>query len=192
MSADPISLFENWWKEALQNEPGEPNAMTLATATAGGIVSARTVLLRGLDDDGFDFFTNYNSRKARELAENPRASLVFYWGAAHRQVCVSGSVERLSEERSDLYFAGRPRGHQIAAWASEQSSVIADRTVLEERVAALEQEFEDREVPRPPHWGGYRVRPETIEFWEGRPDRLHDRTLYRRAGDAWVIERLAP
>lgn len=192
MSADPIALFRVWWTQALEIEPGEPSAMTLATASPDGAVSARTVLLREVDDDGFDFFTNYNSRKGRQLNDNPRASLVLHWGTIHRQVCVEGTVERLSPERSDTYFSSRPRGHQIAAWASEQSSVIADRSVLEERVARFGREFEGRDVPRPSHWGGFRVRPEMIEFWEGQMDRLHNRTLYRRTADAWTVERLAP
>ncbi|MPZ69369.1 MAG: pyridoxamine 5'-phosphate oxidase [Actinobacteria bacterium] len=192
MTADPLALFQSWWTQALEVELGEPSAMTLATATSDGIVSARTVLLRGVDTDGFDFFTNYNSRKGRQLAENPRAALVLHWGTWHRQVCIAGAVERLNDERSDAYFSSRPRGHQIAAWASEQSTVIEDRAVLEERVLAFEREFAERDVPRPPHWGGFRVRPETIEFWEGQMDRLHNRFLYRRASDGWTVERLAP
>ncbi|MBK5227039.1 MAG: pyridoxamine 5'-phosphate oxidase [Actinobacteria bacterium] len=192
MNDDPFERFGAWLSEALETEPGEPNAMTLATATTEGVVSARMVLLRGFERGGFDFFTNYESRKGRELSENPRAALVFHWAILKRQVCINGSVERLDPAGSDAYFAARPRGHQIAAWASEQSRAIEDRRVLEERVARFEREFEGREVPRPPHWGGFRVTPETIEFWEGRPDRLHDRLRFTREGDGWSIERLAP
>lgn len=192
MNDDPFVQFGAWLSEALETEPGEPNAMTLATATTKGVVSARMVLLRGCDRGGFDFFTNYESLKGRELSENPRAALVFHWEILKRQVCINGSVERLDSARSDAYFASRPHGHQIAAWASEQSSSIEDRRVLEERVARFEREFEGREVPRPPHWGGFRVIPETIEFWQGRPDRLHDRLRFRREADGWKLERLAP
>lgn len=192
MTDDPFVQFGAWFSAALGTEPGEPNAMTLATATTKGVVSARMVLLRGFDHGGFDFFTNYESRKGRELSENPRAALVFHWEILQRQVCINGSVVRLDPARSDAYFASRPRGHQIAAWASEQSSTLEDRRVLEERVARFEREFEGREVPRPPHWGGFRVIPETIEFWQGRPDRLHDRLLFRHGGDRWTPERLAP
>lgn len=192
MNDDPFVQFGAWLSEALEIEPGEPNAMTLATATTEGVVSARMVLLRGFDQGGFDFFTNYESRKGRELSENPRAALVLHWAILKRQVCINGSVERLDPGRSDAYFAARPRGHQIAAWASEQSRAIEDRRVLDERVARFEREFEGREIPRPPHWGGFRVIPETIEFWEGRPDRLHDRLRFTREGEGWKPERLAP
>ncbi len=192
VDADPFVQFAHWLDEALANETGEPNAMTLATSSSSGDVSARTVLLRGFDRGGFEFFTNRNSRKGKQVTENPKAALVFHWGALQRQVTITGTVVPLPDEESDRYFASRPRGHQIGAWASDQSERIDDRAALEERVRHFEAEFGDRDVPRPSHWGGFRVVPDRIEFWQGRPDRLHDRLLYVRSEDGWRIERLAP
>jgi pyridoxamine 5'-phosphate oxidase len=170
----------------------EPNAMTLATVSGEGRPSARTVLLKGYDGRGFVFYTNYEGRKARELEANPACALLFYWGELERQVRVEGLASRLPGGESDAYFASRPRGSRLGAWASEQSRPVRDRSVLEERTRALEAEYEDREIPRPPFWGGYRVEPETIEFWQGRENRLHDRISYRREGGAWRLERLQP
>lgn len=191
MDPDPLRQFARWMEDALAANLREPTAVTLATADADGSPSARTVLLKGYED-GFVFYTNYHSRKARELDANPRAALVAYWAPFERQVVVAGVVARVSPEESDAYFRTRPRGSQIGAWASEQSSVIAGREVLERRFAELEREFAGRDVPRPPHWGGYRLTPDTITFWQGRPDRLHDRLRYRKHGGRWVLERLAP
>ena len=190
---DPLKQFEAWYHDALACDLVEPTAMTLATATGDGRPSARTVLLKSFDARGFVFFTNYESRKARELAENPRATLLFWWDKLQRQVRIEGAVERASAGESDEYFASRPRGAQIGARASAQSEIIADRAALERQVKQLNAEFEGRDVPRAAHWGGYRLRAEVIEFWQGRADRLHDRLRYsREAGGAWRIERLAP
>jgi pyridoxamine 5'-phosphate oxidase len=189
----PLPLFTRWYEEAVAANLPEPNAMTLATAQLDGTPSARIVLLRGFDEGGFDFYTNYESRKGEELAANPRAALVFFWAAFQRQVRVEGTVHKLSAEASDAYFQQRPLGHRLGALASPQSRVVAARAVLEERMEQLSREFADREVPRPPHWGGYRVVPHSIEFWQGQPNRLHDRIRYRRAeAGGWIIERLAP
>jgi pyridoxamine 5'-phosphate oxidase len=189
---DPIEQFRRWFDEALAADLHEPNAMTLAT-TSDGRPSARVVLLKGFDERGFVFYTSYEGRKSRELEINPYAALVFYWGELERQVRIEGRVSRVSEEESDAYFAGRPRGSQLGAWASEQSRPVRDRGVLEERLRELEAEYEGREVPRPPFWGGYRVEPETIEFWQGRENRLHDRLIYRRSeSGGWKRERLQP
>jgi pyridoxamine 5'-phosphate oxidase len=190
---DPLVQFRSWYRLAEESEAPQPDAMTLATATADGAPSARMVLLKGVDERGFVFFTNYESRKARELAENPRAALVLYWVALRRQVRVTGRVEALTAEESEAYFRTRPYGSRLAAWASRQSSVIPDRSVLEDEYRRLEAEYADEDVPLPPFWGGYRVTPETVEFWMGRENRLHDRLRYRRGenGD-WVIERLSP
>jgi len=189
---DPIEQFRGWFEEALAAELHEPNAMTLATATPGGSPSARMVLLKGFDERGFVFYTNYEGRKAEELEANPRAALVLYWGELRRQVRVEGGVSRLPDAESDAYFAGRPRGSQLGAWASEQSRPVSDRGVLEQRLRELEANYEGHDVPRPPFWGGYRVEPETIEFWQGRENRLHDRLVYRRSDGQWRRERLQP
>ena len=189
---DPIVLFGRWLASALEHEQGEPNAMTLATSTREGRVSARTVLLRGLDERGFVFYSNYQSRKGRDLAENPQASLVFLWDELQRQVTVTGKVDQLPAEESLRYFRSRPRGHQLAAWASRQSSVISSRTELEVRMRLLEETYKDSDVPLPPHWGGFRLVPDSIEFWQGRPNRLHDRLRFNRGRDGWLLERLAP
>jgi pyridoxamine 5'-phosphate oxidase len=189
---NPIEQFRRWFDEALAADLHEPNAMILATATPDGRPSARIVLLKGFDERGFVFYTNYDGRKSRELEANPFCALVFYWGELERQVRVEGRASRVPGEESDAYFERRPRGSQLGAWASEQSRPVRDRGVLEERLRELKGEYEDREVPRPPFWGGSRVEPETIEFWQGRENRLHDRLRYRRVGDLWERERLQP
>jgi pyridoxamine 5'-phosphate oxidase len=189
---DPLILFQRWLDEAIAVGIHLPEAMTLATTTVDGRPSARLVLLKQADARGFVFFTNYNSAKARDLDANPQAALVFYWPQFERQVRVEGSVERTSAEESDAYFKRRPRASQIGALASPQSEVVAFREVLEQRFRELENLYEGREVDRPEHWGGYRLLPDRIEFWKGRPSRLHDRILYERQGDTWSIRRLAP
>jgi pyridoxamine 5'-phosphate oxidase len=191
VDADPVVQFGRWFEQATQAGLLEPSAMTLATATPDGRPSARMVLLRGFDERGFCFYTNYESRKAAELAANPRAALVLWWDALERQVRIEGRVEPTSRAESEAYFASRPPGSQLSAAASPQSQVI-DRATLERRVAELATSLPDGMVPLPDFWGGYRLTPEVVEFWQGRPNRLHDRLRYRRAGDAWVIERLAP
>ena len=191
--SNPVEQFRKWFDEALAANLHEPNAMVLATATSGGRPSARVVLLKGYDERGFVFYTNYEGRKGRELDENPHCSLVFYWGELERQVRIAGRASRLSEVDSDAYYASRPRGSQLGAWVSEQSRPIESRNVLEERMRELEEEYEGRGIPRPPFWGGYRVEPEAIEFWQGRENRLHDRLLYRRLDSGgWEMERLQP
>ena len=193
ISNDPFSQFTKWWKEAEQSQIEEANAMTLATASADGIPSARIVLLKGFDKNGFAFFTNYNSFKGQQLLENPRACLVFFWKEVERQIRITGIVERTSEKESDEYFNSRPVGSRIGAIASPQSEIIKDRDWLEEKEKKLADELNEKEIKRPQHWGGYRVKPVTIEFWQGRSNRLHDRIQYTLQEDAsWKIDRLAP
>ena len=189
---DPIVQFHEWFENAVEADLHEPNAMILATATNDGKPSARTVLLKGYDERGFVFYTNYEGRKAKEIEANPACALLFYWGELERQVRIEGRATRLSGEESDAYFASRPPGSRLGAWASEQSHPVEDRSILEERVRALQAEYEGREIPRPPFWGGYRIEPETIEFWQGRENRLHDRIVYHRSGRGWKIVRLQP
>ena len=192
---DPFVQFERWFKEALAAELPLANAMTLATVSPQGAPDARAVLLKGVDDGGFVFYTNYDSRKGRQLAARPEACLVFLWSPLERQVRIEGSVAKVSAAESDAYFASRPAGARLSAWASAQSEKVADRGFLEKSLENFESKF-GNQPPRPPHWGGYRVIPARIEFWQGRADRLHDRLLYRRDGPgnagAWTIERLAP
>lgn len=192
VEADPIRQFQHWLEQALAAELPEPNAMTLATVDAEGKPSARMVLLKGFDSRGFVFYTNYLSRKGRDLSQTPWAALVFWWAELERQVRIEGQVVKVSDQETHAYFESRPRGSQLGAWASEQSQVITDRTVLEQRLQDLEQQYQDQPIPRPPHWGGYRLHPHQIEFWQGRPNRLHDRLCYRQDGEQWTIERLSP
>ena len=188
---DPIRQFELWFKDALQAEVPLPNAMTLATADASGRPSARIVLLKGIEEGGFVFYTGYESRKARELAARREACLVFLWSELERQVRIEGTVQKVAEADSDRYFATRPLGARLSAWASAQSAPVPSRAALEEAMQAMRRRFGDA-PPRPPRWGGFRLQPEALEFWQGRADRLHDRLLYRRNEAGWTIERLAP
>lgn len=192
LAKDPFRQFEKWFQEAEAAKVHEPNAMTLATASREGRPSARTVLLKGLDGRGFLFFSNYESRKGRELDANPQATLVFPWLVLERQVLIEGAVTKVAREESETYFHSRPRASQLGAWVSQQSSVIPGRALLEDSMKALETKYAGQEVPLPPHWGGWRLIPETVEFWQGRRSRLHDRLRYRRNKDGWTIERLAP
>jgi len=216
LEPDPISQFKRWFDQATGMRVGgrlrkffvgiyktlsmlagaesvEMSAMTLATADAQGRPSARVVLLKGIDERGFVFFTNYQSRKGQELELNPNAALVFYWAELERQICIAGTVTKIPEEESETYFRSRPRGSQLGAWASRQSDVVRDRSELEEKWKDLEGQYAEQQVPPPPYWGGYVLRPERIEFWQGRPNRLHDRFRYtRQADNRWLIERLSP
>ena len=194
LDPNPFAQFEHWFADARATQQPLPEAMTLATATNDGAVAARVVLLKSFDEHGFVFFTNYNSLKGAQLHENARAALVFWWPPLERQVRVEGAVCRVTEQESDDYWATRPRGSQLGAWASEQSRVLAGRGDLDGRFEELAATYAgDRPIPRPPHWGGYRVIPTLLEFWQGRPDRLHDRFCYRlRDAKDWVIERLSP
>lgn len=192
LARDPFRQFEKWFQEAEAAKIPEPNAMVVCTAGRDARPSARTMLLKGLDGRGFVFYTNYESRKGRELDANPQATLVFPWIALERQVTVEGAATKIPREESEAYFHSRPRGSQLGAWVSQQSAIIAGRSVLEEALKALEKKYAGVEVPMPPHWGGWRLSPETVEFWQGRRNRLHDRLRYRRHKDGWLIERLAP
>ncbi len=193
ISADPFAQFTKWWDDALKSEIDEVNAMTLATVDPDGIPSARIVLLKGFDEQGFVFFTNYNSRKANDLARNNRACLVFFWKELERQVRISGIAEKVSTAENIVYFNSRPDGSKIGAWASPQSLVVAGKAWLKETFDYYRERFKHGEIPKPPHWGGYRVKPFKVEFWQGRPNRLHDRIQYTLQKDGiWKIERLAP
>jgi pyridoxamine 5'-phosphate oxidase len=192
LSADPYEMFARWLTEAVAAGVHEPNAMVIATVSPEGQPSSRMVLLKEFDAEGFVFYTNQSSRKGDELAANPRCALLFPWHPLERQVRIEGEAVRVSDTEADAYFAQRPRGAQIGAWASPQSQPVEDRGVLAASYAAAEQRFADQPVPRPPHWGGYRVRPEVVEFWQGRPGRMHDRLRYERDGDGWTVVRLAP
>ena len=192
-AADPLTMFEAWFAEAAESGLVEPNAMTLATATPDGKPSARVVLLKDFDAAGFNFFTNYASRKGEEIAANPFAALTFWWGPLERQIRIEGRVEKLDAAASDAYFASRPQGSRLGAWVSHQSAVIPDRTVLEQRLAELTAQYGDEAPPRPPFWGGYRVIPAVYEFWQGGLHRLHDRLRYTRRDDGtWELVRLSP
>lgn len=193
-SADnPIDQFKKWWQDVINSQITEPNAMTLATASADGVPSARVVLLKGFDENGFVFFTNYKSYKGLQMAENPKASLVFYWKELERQVRIIGLTIPLSAEESDAYYGSRPQGSRIGAWASPQSQVIPDRAWLDNEYSNLEAQMQSGNITRPPHWGGYTVRPVIVEFWQGRPSRLHDRLQYTLENNGtWKRERLAP
>jgi len=190
---NPFKQFQIWFDQALAAQLPEPNAMTLATATSDGKPSARMVLLKNFDERGFVFYTNYKSHKGQELADNPQAALVFWWAELERQVRIEGRVEKVSDQESDEYFHSRPLNSRLGAWVSEQSQAIASREFLELRLQELKTQYENQDVPRPTHWGGFRVIPTVIEFWQGRPSRLHDRLNYRRLDDDnWLIERLSP
>lgn len=190
---NPITQFEKWMKETISSQiVVEPNAMTLVTSTLGGKPSARVVLLKSFNNDGFVFYTNYQSRKGQELNTNPHACIVFDWHVMERQVRIEGVVKKASTEESDKYFYSRPQGSQLGAWISPQSSFIEDRQELEERESIITKKFETQPITRPPHWGGYVLLPHTIEFWQGRQNRLHDRLLYIRTDEEWVLRRLAP
>lgn len=193
LDADPIKQFTRWFGEAAAADIPDVNAMSLATSMPNGIPAVRIVLLKGISERGFVFFTNYQSDKGRELETNPRAALVLFWVQLERQIRISGTVEKTSHEESDEYFQTRPIGSQLGAWASSQSQVIANRAALEAQLAEATQRFAGGKIPLPPHWGGYRVAPEAIEFWQGRTNRLHDRFRYTRQSDSsWLIERLSP
>jgi len=193
LDKSPFRQFDRWFEEAKQKQPQLPESMTVSTCGADGIVSGRVCLLKSFDEHGFVFYTNYNSRKGVQISENPRVSICFYWPTIDRQVRVEGVAVKTTAEEADAYFASRPRGSQLGAWASMQSSVIPGRGDLDNRFAELETCYKERQIPRPPHWGGYRVIPVEIEFWQGRPDRLHDRFVYRlREPKDWIIERLSP
>jgi pyridoxamine 5'-phosphate oxidase len=192
VATDPILQFNKWFSDAVAAQLYEPNVMTFATADSDGKPSARIVLLKGFDEHGFVFYTNYDSKKAHDLIENPQAALVFFWAELERQVRIEGIVSKVDKEVSEAYFRSRPIGSQIGAIASPQSSVLTDRSILEDKVAALSKQYEGKEIPKPENWGGYLVEPKHIEFWQGRSSRLHDRISYDLVDGAWKISRLAP
>lgn len=193
VNTDPVAQFDKWFNEAMAAGVIEPNAMTLATATTDGRPSARIVLLKGYSREGFSFYTNYLSRKGKELAKNPNGALVFFWGDVERQVRIEGVIEKLDKRQSEKYFLSRPKGSQVGAVVSPQSQEIESREILETKWAALEEEYADKEVPKPSHWGGYILKPRLIEFWQGRSSRLHDRILFKKTDNKnWKIVRLAP
>ncbi|MCC7436930.1 MAG: pyridoxamine 5'-phosphate oxidase [Armatimonadetes bacterium] len=192
LDPNPFAQFAQWFRQAVESEVPEPTGMTLATVNDAGQPSVRVVLLKGFDEQGFVFFTNYEGKKAGDLAANPHAGINFWWSQLQRQVRIEGTVEKVADAESDEYFASRPLGSRIGAWASEQSRVISGREELEARVHEIEARFADGKIPRPPFWGGYRLRPTMIEFWQGRPSRLHDRLRYRLLEGEWAIERLSP
>jgi pyridoxamine 5'-phosphate oxidase len=191
LDANPLNQFKIWFDEVVQSELSEPNAMLLSTVSKGR-PSGRIVLLKGVEEEGFTFFTNYASKKGEEIESNPQVALTFFWKELERQVRIEGRIEKTSEKESDDYFAIRPRGSQIGAWVSHQSEVVENREFLEEKLKTYEQEFEGVSVPRPPYWGGYRIIPDYMEFWQGRPSRLHDRLAYVLKDGIWVVERLSP
>jgi pyridoxamine 5'-phosphate oxidase len=192
LDANPIHQFQKWFQEAAGANIADANAMTLATATADGVPSARVVLLKSFDERGFIFYTNYDGAKGKELAENPKAALVFHWKEIERQVRINGNVSKISQEESEKYFHSRPRGSQLSAWASHQSAVIDSRDFLEGKMKEYEKKFKGKEIPLPPYWGGFCVAPTLIEFWQGRPNRLHDRLRYTLKNRMWLVERLSP
>ncbi len=192
LPGEPMELFRLWMEDAIAAAVPEPNAMTLATVAPDGQPSSRTVLLKGCDARGFSFFTNYHSRKGRELGSNPKAALTLFWKERERQICIRGTVTRLSREESNVYFQSRPYGSQIGAWVSDQSEVIPDRAWLEQRDTELRARYPEGSVPIPPHWGGFVLAPQQVEFWQGRPNRLHDRVLYSQADGQWTRARLSP
>ncbi|UEG50592.1 pyridoxamine 5'-phosphate oxidase [Ferruginibacter lapsinanis] len=193
VSQNPISQFATWWDDAVHSKIDEVNAMTLATVKSDGTPNGRIVLLKGFDENGFTFYTNYNSDKGKELLHNKKVCLIFFWKELERQVKIIGSVEKNSDAENDEYFNSRPEGSKIGAWSSPQSTPIHDRSVIEDNVLKFQAQFKDKAIPRPPHWGGYKVIPELVEFWQGRPSRLHDRILYTLQNEeSWKIERLAP
>lgn len=192
LAADPVAMFRRWFADVAAAGLHEPNAMVLSTATPTGVPSSRTVLLKGFDDDGFVFFTNYSSRKGDELAANPRCALLFGWYQLQRQVRIEGTASPVPRTETEAYFATRPRGSQLGAWASAQSETVGSRADLDDAYAAAEARFGDAEIDAPPYWGGYRVRPERVEFWQGRRSRMHDRIVYLPASGGWRTERIAP
>lgn len=192
MNKDPMQQFAMWWQQAIESKIDEPNAMTLATCTSSGKPSARIVLLKGIKENEFIFFSNYNSRKGKEMEDNPLVSLLFFWKELERQVRIEGPVKKISDEESDEYFSQRPRESQIGAWSSPQSAVIDNRHILQMNYQKYDEQFGTEKIPRPHHWGGFAVMPQSIEFWQGRPGRLHDRLQYTFSENKWIMKRLAP